>query len=222
MYSRAWSLLRWSHRFSCLQFPATTSKDLYLTSRNRMLARKVTTYNDPLDHEIALRYITCFRNERNAGIIRNDLKTARTPLQKKRRIWRIAVSSRCKTREKSADRCRHREVEINLTLPHPILDTASVERAIALMRERNSSSWRLEISGSSKSYRFSVLGGKGFNRSSWSRARAKLRRSFGHIPNPRLFHGSWRFSLVAGQSMFVCSSYMPRGNIDRHARASGA
>lgn len=68
-----------------------------------MLARKVTAYNDPLGHEIALRYITCFRSERNAGIIRNDLKTARAPLKKKRRIdviWRIVVSSRCRTREK--------------------------------------------------------------------------------------------------------------------------
>jgi len=49
-----------------------------------MLARKVTVYNDPLDHEIALRYITCFRNEKKKvkilGIIQNDLKTTRVLL----------------------------------------------------------------------------------------------------------------------------------------------
>lgn len=58
-----------------------------------MLARKVTAYNDPLDHEIALRYITCFRNERTAeilGIIRNDLKTrVRTLLKERHLVYRI-------------------------------------------------------------------------------------------------------------------------------------
>lgn len=49
-----------------------------------MLAWKVTACNDPLDHKIALRYITCFRNEKKnvkiLGIIQNDLKTARALL----------------------------------------------------------------------------------------------------------------------------------------------